>query len=167
MLNRLVTLPLVLFGGLAAAAPPTDESVERMLRLSRAEALIEQATAQVEGTIRQSLQREMAGRTLTAEQQRALDAVPPRAAAVFRAEFHWEKLRPVYVAIYKESLDQADVDGMIAFYQTPAGQAFLSKMPAIMQRAMAVTQAQVEAMMPRLHQAVQEALKDAKLPPKT
>jgi hypothetical protein len=73
-------------------------------------------------------------------------------------------MRPIYVTIYKESLERSDVDAMIAFYKTPAGQAVLAKLPAILQRSMSVAQARLQAVIPKLKGAMEEVLREAKLP---
>ena len=43
----------------------------------------------------------------------------------------------MYLRIYQDSLNQAEVDGMIAFYKTPAGQAVIKKLPVLVQKVMA------------------------------
>lgn len=151
----------------AIAGPATDESLEQLLVVARVESLLVQVHANADQVIRQGIAHDVAGRTLTEEQRRALDAAPAKLGAVLRSELSWQKLRPMYLAIYKESLDQAEVDGLIAFYRTPVGQAVLDKMPAIMTRTMSVTQLQMQAVMPKIEAAMQEALKEARLAPKS
>ena len=48
----------------------------------------------------------------------------------------WSKLEPMYTRVYQKTFTQQEVDGMLAFYKTPAGQAVLSKMPTVMQNTM-------------------------------
>ncbi len=80
---------------------------------------------------------------------------------MIRSEVTYEKFKPIYVKIYGESLDQAEVDGMIAFYETPAGQAVLSKMPLIAQKSMAAAREMMATLMPRIQAAAVEAAQAA------
>lgn len=167
MLQRTLCLLLLSVCTQAFAAPPTDESIGELLVLTRSESLLQQVHASVDQAIRQGLAQDVAGRTLTDAQRVAIEAAPARIGAVFRSEMSWDKMRPLYVAIYKESLDQAEVDGLVAFYKSPVGQAVVAKLPAVMQRTMAVTQLQMQALMPKIDAAMKEALQDAKLPPRS
>jgi len=67
----------------------------------------------------------------------------------------WDKLEPMYMRIYQKSLTQQDVDGMIAFYETPSGQALINKMPVIMQNTMAEMQQVMRPMMERIERMQQ------------
>ena len=42
----------------------------------------------------------------------------------------WDKLRPLYVRIYQESFTQEEIDGLIVFYESPAGIAFVERWPS-------------------------------------
>lgn len=164
MLRLCATLAaLWLSSACALAAPPTAESVEELLRVTRSESLLDQTYTSVEGTMRQAIAQQIAGRTLSDEQRRLVELAPARLTEVMRSEFNWQKLRPIFVAIHQESLDQADVDGMLAFYKSPAGQALIAKMPAILQRTIGVVQLQTQALMPKLAQAMEQLMREAKL----
>lgn len=55
-------------------------------------------------------------------------------------EMSWAKMKPQYVRLYVETFDQDEVDGLLAFYATPAGQAMINKMPIVMPKMMGVMQ---------------------------
>jgi hypothetical protein len=109
------------------------------------------------------MQQAAQGKTLTAEQQRIFDAVPARFVAVMRAEFGWAKMKPMYVQLYRDTFEQEEIDGLIAFYRSPVGQAFTSKMPLIMQKSMALTQAQMQTFIPKMKAAMEGAIAEAKV----
>ena len=60
----------------------------------------------------------------------------------------------MYLRIYRKSLSQSDVDGMIAFYKTPAGQA----MPLILQNTMAEVSQMMGPMMQRAERMQQDLI---------
>ena len=70
----------------------------------------------------------------------------------------WSALEPRFIEIYQASFTQAEVDGMLAFYRSPAGQAVIAKMPGAMQRTMVVMQELMNGMMPRLRELRAQAL---------
>ena len=77
----------------------------------------------------------------------------------------WKKLEPMYVRIYQKTFTQQELDGMLAFYKTPAGAAVIAKMPAIMQNTMDEMQGMMGPVMEkvqRLQQDVAARMKDAK-----
>jgi hypothetical protein len=51
--------------------------------------------------------------------------------------------------LYTSTLSQAEVDGMNAFYRSPAGQAVIAKMPLMMQSLMKVLMERMQVMMPK------------------
>ena len=68
----------------------------------------------------------------------------------------WKKLEPIYVRIYQKTFTQQEIDGMIAFYKTSAGQAVISKMPAAMQNTMDEMQGLMAPVMEKMQRMQQE-----------
>ncbi len=151
----------------AQAEPASEASVQELLVVTKAEALMLQSQAQIEGLIRQGLTRSVAGKTLNDEQKRIVDSAPARLASVVRESLNWSSLEPIYVAIYRENFDQNEVDGLIAFYKSPVGRSFVEKMPAVMQRSMSVTMLQMQSLMPKMQAEMEQILREAKISPKT
>lgn len=145
----------------AQAAPPTAESVERLLVLSKSESVMDSMYAAAEAAMRQAMQQAVGNKRLTAEQERAIQTVPARYMSVLRAELNWATLKPDMIQMYQDVFTQEEIDGMIAFIGTPAGQAMMGKMPALMQRSMVLGQTRMRALMPRMLRVIEEALNDA------
>jgi hypothetical protein len=80
-----------------------------------------------------------------------------------KQELSWQKLKPLYVQIYRESFEQEEVDGLVAFYASPAGKAMLDKMPTVMQKSMAITQPLMQSLIPKMKSAMEEAMSEARL----
>ena len=150
----------------ARAAPATPESIDELLRLTRAEAILETMYANMDQLMRQAMAESLKGQKLTAEQQRALEAAPARFGRVIRDEMSWEKLRPVYVQIYQQSFTQEEIDALTAFYRTPAGAAFVTKMPAAMQRSIGALQSRMGPLMEKMKVAVDQALAESGVKPR-
>ncbi len=145
------------------AAQPTSESIETLLTLTKTEALVESVYGNVEQAMRQGMAQAVAEKKLSAEQQRYLEATPKRFVTIMREELSWESLKPMYIEIYRDSFTQEEIDGLIAFYQSPVGMAFVNKMPIVMQKSMTSMQARMQPMMEKMKAAMRQALEDAKV----
>jgi hypothetical protein len=163
MRRLLLALFIVIAANQANAEPASAESVQQLLKLTKAEAILDSMYSTMERIMQQSMQQATAGKSITPEQQRIMETVPGRMFSIMRSELTWDKLEPEYVRLYTETFDQSEIDGLIAFYQSPAGQAFIDKMPALMQKSMAIAQVHMQAVAPRIRDAVNEALAEAKL----
>ena len=70
-------------------------------------------------------------------------------SAMFKEELSWKVLEPMFLKIYRESLTQYEVDGMVDFYKSDAGKALALKMPLIMQKTMQSMQERMMVMVIR------------------
>jgi hypothetical protein len=145
------------------AAPASQESVEALLAVTRTEAMMDSLYSGMDQLMRRSINQALQGKSLSAEQQRALDAVPTKFVAVMREEMSWQKMKPQYVQLYRETFEQEEVDGMLAFYAGPAGKALINKMPVVMQRSLVLSQSLLESVIPKMKVAVEDAMNEAKV----
>jgi len=151
-----------LLAGNLHAAPASPQSVEAVLEVTRVQSMLNTMYANLEPMMRQAMQQSVGGRTVSAEEQRLLDALPAKFAALMREELAWEKLKPLYVQVYAESFEQEEIDALLVFYRSPAGQALIAKMPVVMQKSMTLVQGQMQSFLPRMQKAIDEAMAEAK-----
>ena len=146
----------------AADTKPTDASIKELLTISDAPKLIDSVMGQIdqmmEGVVSQATQ----GQKLNEKQQAALASFQSKYSVLVREELSWAKMEPTYIRIYQNSLNQEEIDGMIAFYKTPAGQAVIKKMPALMQQIMTEMPAMVGPLMQKLQPLAQQLDADMK-----
>ena len=162
-MNKLTILAAsIVLSATAHAAPPSRESVDALLAAMQADRLIESTLANVEQVMRQSMAGALRGQPMSAEQQRVLDAAPAKFTRVLKDELSWERMHPFYVQIYEESFTQEDIDGLLAFYRSPTGEAFVKKMPLAQQKSMALMQSRMGPMVEKMKAAMQEAIEEAK-----
>jgi hypothetical protein len=145
------------------AEPPSRTSLETLFEVTHTSSLVDSTLQQMpkamEAGIEQAEASENGGKPLSPQQQALAHQILESTMAQVRQEFTWDKLEPIFIRIYTEQLDQADVDGLIAFYQTPAGQHFITKMPVILQQSMIASQELLKGVMPRIMQAAQAQIK--------
>ena len=163
MRNYLGLFAAIFFAAHAYAAPASQESVEDLLVVMKVESTMESMYAGLEQTMRQGMQSSVQGKTMSAQQQQILDVMPPKFVALAREEMSWTKMKPLYIQLYRETFEQDEIDGLIAFYKGPAGQAFVNKMPTVMQKTMVIVQSQLQTLLPKMTVAMESALAEAKI----
>jgi uncharacterized protein len=146
----------------AFAAPASNASVERLLVVTKTESVLEATEANVDRVMRQSMLQARGDKPMTPEDQRFIDSTVAKVTAVMHEELTWAKLRPQYVKLYVETFDQSEIDGLLAFYATPAGHAMIDKMPIVLQKSLAITQAQMQTLMPKMMAILQQSMTEAK-----
>ena len=136
----------ITFAGSAAwAAAPSDAAIDELLEVMR---LREQTSKMLDAMNQEFAQNasmfaQKSGTAENAAVQQRMQAMQQQMGQILREEMAWEKVRPVYRQVYKESLTAEEVAGMLAFYRTPVGQSVLQKQPQITERAMQISREQI------------------------
>lgn len=140
----------------AWAAAPSEDSVSKLLEVMQVRGQTDSILKQVDDMIRNSAEQALNGRKLNTREQEIFDDSRAKVVTLIKQEISWASMEPVYRKIYRESFDQEEVDGMIAFYQTPVGKSVVRKLPVVTQSSMAVMQQKMQALTPRLQKIQQE-----------
>jgi len=121
--SLVITLLLLSAGSLAAQEPPAtkEQKVRELLAVMRAADLGLQVIDGMIGGMKE-----------------ALPAAPDEFWTSFRQKIKASDLVDMLVPVYAKHLDTADIDELIRFYRTPAGQRFLDKQPVILEESMAI-----------------------------
>jgi hypothetical protein len=166
MLKR-VTLLFLLSGSVAFAAdnaapgspgpssPPSEASIKQLLEVAQVRKLADSVMAQMDNLMQQAVVRAAQGRPIPEKVQKQIDQSRAEMTATMKELLDWKKLEPLYTRVYQKTFTQQEVDGMLAFYKTPAGQAVLNKMPSVMQNTMDEMQQLMGPVMQKI-QKVQE-----------
>jgi hypothetical protein len=162
MVKLITLLASLIFASLAHGAPASLESIDRLLADTKVEKLLDTMSTNVDQVMRRSMEASTQGQQLSPEQRRVIDATAAKFVQVMREEMTWDKMRPLYVQIYQESFTQEEIDGLIAFYESPAGVAFVEKMPFVMQKSMSIMQSRLAPMMEKMKAAMKEAIAEPK-----
>jgi hypothetical protein len=108
---------------------------------------VQKSTDQVFDMLRQSMSLQMlqSGKGSAAAKDDSMKALD-----VIQQELSWEKMKGRYVALYAETFNEEELQGIIAFYKSPAGQAFVKKQPELARRSMELNQQLMVEIMPKL-----------------
>ena len=96
-----------------------------------------------------------AGTKLSPEAQVKASKQMEASMEIVKKEMGWDTIKPIFVKIYADNFDEAELEGIIAYYKTPVGQKWIEKQPAIQAETMqAMTQ-----IMPKIQAAMMKAMK--------
>ena len=160
-LSRVFVLAVMLLSApFAYAQQSSDAEVDRLLEVMRARETLEAILPQVQASQQQMVAQLTAGQQLDAQEQERIERIMAVTNARMAEALSWEKMQPVYRDIYTATFNTEDIDAMIDFYASPAGQNLLDKMPQLMQNTMAAVQQLIMPMLQQLEQDIAAELGD-------
>lgn len=166
MINRIATaLAWILMSAGAVAAnnaPASDASIREMLELTNAQQMIAGMKGQMTTMMNTAMQNAMKGQSITPERQAILDRMAAKMSAVVTDMLNWDQLLPIYLRTYRESFSQDEIDGVIKFYKSAAGQAYVKKLPLVMQNVMREMQGLLQPLQEKMMAIQRESLQELK-----
>jgi hypothetical protein len=149
----LPTLLLVILAGAGCARKdqaPTPESIERLLDLTHAHSSYDSLISQLDMLETRLVDQSAMIKRLTPAQKADLAKQAHAIFSSMKAEFAWDQVKGSYIKIYSAAFTQEEVDDIVAFYESPAGEAMLNKLPDLLQTSW-------QGVQPRIGEAFQKA----------
>jgi hypothetical protein len=156
----LLTFALTASAAFAADTPASEASIREVLQVTEARKLLDGMFPQIEATMKASMQQALKGHTPNPEQQHLIDKMTEKTMAMMHEEMSWEKLEPMYVRTYQKTFTQEELDGVLAFYKSPAGAALIKKMPVLMKEIMGDVQTMMGSMMQKIQAVTKETVEE-------
>jgi len=141
----LATFVLLSVSSLFADAASKDAKIEEFLTLIKASSLQDQIFSQ----LGQQIDRATLGLAQQAgipgpEQRSATADLQAKMIAAMKEFMSWDKLKPGMVEAYRNAYSEEELDGMLAFFKSPVGQAYLSKSPTIAAKSRELAESKVK-----------------------
>jgi hypothetical protein len=156
---------LIACAAFANDAPPSDASIQELTTLSRSQDVFRSMKPQMDAMIASSIKEASQGQTITPERQAVLDRMREKMVAAYDEAFNTQAMQNVMLRVYQATYTQDEVDGLIAFYKTPAGQALINKSPLMMQNTMDEMRQMMRPMTQRMMQIKQDSERELKALP--
>jgi uncharacterized protein len=150
ILTLLFTLPL----GARADDASRHAKAQEMVTLLHLDKLLAQVM-DVVMTQANAMSKQLGGET-TPEQQAKLDAFQKKAFALIDTQLGWKTMQPVYVDLYAKAFTDEELDGILAFYKSPAGVAMIEKTPALTAQSQQIALQKIQAIQPQMKQLVED-----------
>jgi hypothetical protein len=163
-LNLRATVSMLAIALSVAAAAPLAHAddvtrrakAEQLIQLTKTESVMEQQLGALRDRVNELATQQIGPGTQSPEQKTLTDAYLKQVHGVTEDEVGWTKLRPIIVQVYAESFTDSDLDGIIAFYKSPAGQAMIAKTPELSGKTMSLVQDRIKEMQPKLAQMTED-----------
>jgi uncharacterized protein len=137
MRSIIVFIILSLFSSYAIADEISHRAAaEELILLSNPDQTLEQIYAQIRGMIDQQFQQMGAPEEL----RPVFKKYTEKMFKVIEAELSFENMKDDMISIYVKTYTESEIRAISEFYKSPAGKAFLEKMPTLIQESMAMTQ---------------------------
>jgi uncharacterized protein len=146
----------------APSTPPSDASVKQLLEVAQTRKLVDSVMAQMDNLMQQSIAQATQGQKIPPKVQNDIDQRRAEMVAMMKELLDWKKLEPLQLRVYQKTFTQQEVDGMVAFYKTPAGQAVIGKMPAVMQNTIDEMQQMMAPVMQKMQKMQQDVVAEMK-----
>lgn len=152
-----LSLALLLSLAVAPLAHADDASkrakIEELIQLTKMSQLMGQMTDQLTARMRTMAAQQTANRTFTPAQQKTITDYVNQIQSITQGAVSWEKLKPTVIQAYSDTYTDQELDGILAFYHSPAGQALIAKSPQLMAKTMQMMQTQMTEVQPQIRQA--------------
>ena len=138
---------------LAGAAWADDAS-----RTAKAQELLQ--AAKMDQGFKQMLDRAQTSiKTQTTRQATAADkaAIEEKISPILSQRLNWDLLKPQYVKAYADTFTEEELDAILAFYKSPAGQAWFAKSPEVGEKARQITQQAIQDAQSQIRKVVEAA----------
>jgi hypothetical protein len=139
-------------------APPSDASIQELLEVTDAQHLIDGLEGQVDAMVSAALQQARQGKPATPDVQAVLDRMHAKMLAVADETLSWDTMRGICIRTYRASFTQDELDSIIAFYKTAAGQALVKKMPLVLHNVMTEMQGNTALMREKIRQIQRDTM---------
>lgn len=136
----------LLVGLQVQAEPATQATIEKFLQVTNSAAMMDQAYQNIDQMTAQMLS--SSGIDLKKDPQVQQDM--KEVNQLVREEMSWSKLEGPMIALYGNVFSEAELQDIIAFYQSDAGQKMLKRQPELMQGTMVMMQEQMQNLMPKM-----------------
>lgn len=136
----------LLFSLQAQAEPATRATIEKFLQVTEAANMMDQAYQNMDQMTAQML----ASSGLDVAKDPQVQKDMQEMNALVRAEMSWDKMEEPLIALYGNVFSEAELQDIIEFYQSPAGQKMLKRQPELIQGTMVMMQQQMQSLMPKI-----------------
>jgi hypothetical protein len=157
-------LSIVLCVALPLLAQETKtQKVEEFMRLAKLDETLKQQVGAVVAQVRGTMQQQLDAARLSTQLRKPAEDLIAEAMKLLDDNVGWDKLQPDVVKVYSDNLTDQDLDGILEFYRSAPGQAFVAKTPVMMGQAAQIAQTRLNKIAPQLDKIMDEFAR--KLPP--
>ncbi len=156
-----VLIPCAIAVLLSVPSAHADEAskrakVDQLLAMTHMDTMMDRALGDMSKALKSASLHAVSKPDLTPEQQAALDKMNLKVDGILHDSLNLGHVKPAIVQVYMDAYTEEELDGILAFYLSPAGKAFIAKTPQVIQQANQVMRQQMAEVQPKIQTANQE-----------
>jgi hypothetical protein len=129
-----------------------DAKIEQLFQAMNIEAQQKQMLAQMQQMVISQVKAQLPSE---ADKAKAED-MQKKMFGLIEQETSWQKLKPVMVKAYGDTYTESEIDGILAFYKSPAGKAMIEKQPTLVSKIMTGMQSQMANIMSEVEKLMRQ-----------
>ena len=138
--------------------------VKELFALTHVDHSLDRMRSAMEQQVQATAKNASGAEAMTPEKQKIQQEYIDNSMKVVDQQFGWPVLEPAFLRLYSDAYSESDLDGILAFYKSPAGQAMLAKAPELSSGLMEIVHGRMGDFQPKM-QALQELYLKAMVPP--
>jgi hypothetical protein len=154
-------IAVLLAGAAVAAEEPSSAQralATKLMDVMQVQKTMEQQFDVMRGAQLEAMQRMMAGQAPSPEAKQRMEKMHAAITDLIKKELSWTAIAPSLVDMYASTFTADELEGLIGFYQSPVGRAFVAKTPELTRRTVELTTARMQSLMPRIQQLIMESM---------
>jgi hypothetical protein len=130
--------------------------VQEMLDLLHIDRTIDQLMNIMQQEATAATNAQMSNQGASQDQKARVAAFQKQVFGFIESELSWKSMQTEYVDLYSQTFTEEEIDGMLAFYKSPAGVAIIAKTPELTQKSTTLAQKRMLAVQPQLQKMIQD-----------
>lgn len=130
--------------------------LQQFFEVTKVNQLPEQMGNQVLNQMNNQMKQQAASADLNAKQQKLVTDYAAKVNSVVKTQLTWDKVKDKFTTLYGNAYSEPEIDAILAFYKSPAGQTMLAKIPELNRQGLQIGQTQFESLVPQLRQMSQD-----------
>lgn len=156
LLVLFLVAPVAVHAQGTATSSSKQAKVEELLQLTHMDHLMSQMIDQMTARMKASADQQAANMNFTPEQKTIYDDYQQKLNQLLAGYLNWDKMKPVMVQVYSDTYTDDELNGILNFYRSPAGQAMVAKSPQLMTKTMSAMMQQMGTLQPQVQQLSKE-----------
>ena len=130
--------------------------VQEMLTLLHIDRTMDQFMDILEKQATAATNAKLSSQGASSDRKTRVDAFQKQLFDFIESQIGWKSMQTEYTDMYANTFTEDEIDGMLAFYKSPAGLAMVSKTPELMTKSTTMVQKKMLALEPQIQKMVQD-----------
>jgi hypothetical protein len=143
-------------------AASKERKIQELLTIMHFEDTNRRMVQAEEVRIENESREQLTGVTLEPDQKESYDKFQRQVVNLLRESASWKVLEPDFIKLYADTYSEEEIDGILAFYHSPVGQAMLAKTPELTEKSIEISRHRMAALEPKIQRLVDQFMSEVR-----